>query len=752
MNFSTKSFRSCLIIILFPAIFFSGCGVWENFTTYFNLYYNTNDAFQKAEKDIYAQKRELFSTAELQVPGTAGTLLSKVIEKASKILQFSPNSAFVDDALLMLGKSFYYQRNYLKGLRKFQELIATQPESDLIIETRLWIGKSQMRLKDYENALVTLRAVRDTALIEDESEIVKDAFVEEIVYQVDLENYGEAINVTKQFLEINDDDEIASELYYELGKLYTEIDDIPNAIESYSKVNDYSPSYEIELRANIELAKSLRESGKPAEALSILESMGSQNKFAEAFAEIDVETGITLISLERFDEATDLLTYADTTYTGTPHSGTAKFKLAELYEYHYKNFDSAAAYYQKNISGTAPVEILLASSNKTQKFRKYKALAISLEDNKKKLEYIINPEIFEQDSIQYKIESADAAAELAAITENTPEPEDEANRTNRRNPPANQNTQQQQQKLLQLKPPVRPSISADSAKSLIVKNEFELANLFFTEFDLPDSAYYYYSDIINNYDDSVYYARVLYGLGSYYETVNEKAKADSIYNVIYENYKNEQIVNAAAAKIGKPLIDLEFDPAKDLYAEAEKLLIQEKFDESLNKLNSIYENYPASGYAAKALYTSGWILENELSLFDSAAVVYDSVASQYPGTEYASAIKSKLDFYNLDKETKQKAIQDSLAALKAVQDSINSSATVKDSLKIPVQPVQTPVDQKAFQTDSVDTTSAESDSVQQIHESVVDSLQRRPGSPVDSLQRDLEQQIDSLPPQRPLRE
>src|SRR5690606_2074102 len=130
---------------------------------------------------------------------------------------------------------------------------------------------------------------------EDETEIIKDAFVEEIVYHISYENYGEAINVTKQFLEINDDDEITAELYYQLGKLYTEIDDIPNAIEAYSQVNNFSPTYEIELRSNIELAKSLRESGKPAEALNILESMGSQNKFSEAFAEIDVETGITLI-------------------------------------------------------------------------------------------------------------------------------------------------------------------------------------------------------------------------------------------------------------------------------------------------------------------------------------------------------------------------------------------------------------------------------------------------------------------------
>ena len=737
-----KSFRNCFLIILIPVIFFSGCGVWENFTTYFNLYFNTKDAFEKAEKDIYAQKRELFATTDLQVTGTAGQLLAKVIEKASKILQFSPNSAYVDDALLMLGKSFYYQKNYLKGLRKFQELIATQPESDLIIETRLWIGKSQMKLKEYDNALATLRAVRDTAIVEDETEIIKDAFVEEIVYHISYENYGEAINVTKQFLEINDDDEITAELYYQLGKLYTEIDDIPNAIEAYSQVNNFSPTYEIELRSNIELAKSLRESGKPAEALNILESMGSQNKFSEAFAEIDVETGITLISLERFDEATDLLVYVDTTYAGTPHSGTAKFKLAELYEYHYKNFDSAAAYYQKNISGTAPVEILLASSNKTQKFRKYTALLTSLNDNKKKLEYIINPEIFEQDSIQYLLDSAEAAVELEALTEVTDLPEDDPNRTNRRNPPSNQN-QLQQQKLLQLKKPVRPIISADSAKSLIVKNEFELANLFFTEFDLPDSAFYYYNDIITNYDDSVYYARVLFGLGSYYETINEKAKADSIYNVIYENYRNEQIVNAAAAKLGKPLVDLEFDPAKDLYVEAEELINNEKYNESLKKLNSIYENYPASRFAAKALYATGWILENQLSLFDSAAVVYDSLASQYPGTEYASSVKPKLEFY----KTKQKAVRDSIAALKAAEDSLKNSMLLQDSLKTPVQPVQTPVNQQVV-SDSLDSMNTVSDSIEQMHQSILDSLQRKPESSADSLQKDLKQQIDSLPPKR----
>ncbi|HVO73659.1 MAG TPA: tetratricopeptide repeat protein, partial [Ignavibacteriaceae bacterium] len=149
--------------LLFVLLFFSilpGCSLWRNFTTYFNLYYNTKDIFDQAEETIYQGKKPLFSTDELIIPGSVNQNLTKVIEKCSVILQFHSESSYVDDALLMLGKCFYYQNNYQKALRKFQELLATQPGSDLVIETRLWIGKCQMKLRDYENALSTFHSLR----------------------------------------------------------------------------------------------------------------------------------------------------------------------------------------------------------------------------------------------------------------------------------------------------------------------------------------------------------------------------------------------------------------------------------------------------------------------------------------------------------------------------------------------------------------------------------------------------------------
>ena len=160
-----KKIRLSFFLLLLVVV--TGCSVWDSFTTYFNLYYNTADSFEKAEEQIFAQERSLFSTKVLTVPGAANTELTKVIEKCSIILQFHSESGYVEDALLMLGKSFYYQSNYQKAQRKFEELVSSQVEGDYELEAELWIGKCQMKLKHYNDALSTLHNVRQSAIEED---------------------------------------------------------------------------------------------------------------------------------------------------------------------------------------------------------------------------------------------------------------------------------------------------------------------------------------------------------------------------------------------------------------------------------------------------------------------------------------------------------------------------------------------------------------------------------------------------------
>ena len=220
-------------------------------------------------------------------------------------------------------------------------------------------------------------------------------------------------------------------------------------------------------------------------------------------------------------------------------------------------------------------------------------------------------------------------------------------------------------------PPQKLKISIDSAETILAKNCLELGNLFLTEFEVPDSAYNLYIKILDRYPSPVYYPNTLYALGSYYLTIDNKPKADSLFNIIYVDYKDRTIVNAAANKLNKPLIDLKFDPAKDMYASAEDVMLQGNFNKSIADFYKIYNEYPKSPIAPQALYSAGWILENEVFFLDSAASVYDTLMAKYPASVYAKKIIKKVSAYKQEKVRIQKAIQDSINAL---------SNLMKDSL------------------------------------------------------------------------
>jgi TolA-binding protein len=732
-------FKDRISLLLFLLILIPACSVWENFTTYFNLYYNANELFQKVEKQILDQKKDLFSIEAPVIPPAANADVQKVIEKCSKILQFSPNSSYVDDALMMLGKSFYYQKNYLKSRKKFEELLASKPDSKYVLESRLWIGKCEMRLRNYTEGLTILREVRGIAIEEDEEVVIREAYIEEIVYRKTIGDIPAAIHIASEYLEISDDNRINAELWYEVGNLNTQIDELESAVIAYRNVLNFSPSYEIEVAARLRLGNALRETGNEEESYSIFKSMRAENKYSDKYADIDLELGITENYLGNYEDAIRTLTVVDTTYKNTPYAGAAKFEIASVYEKRLKLLDSAAVYYQKASTSALPKEYISPAKDKNRLFSRYVSIRSDLNKYGRQLFYLQYPDEFKKDSVLYVQDSLAIAKEITNVKElqeiwsglgsmllgdidttgfyqdsvkvadtlitllkdsleyvnrdtifskiRNPQPYDslivamfDSMLTNRTFDPEGKAKLEQQKReresltrqlvaslpdTLKFKnnPPKRPKISQDSLKTLLAKNQLELGNLFLSEFDLPDSAYKYYLSNLTEYYNTSYYPSTLFAMGSYYLTVDNKDRADSLFNIIYENYKNESIVNAAAAKLNKPLIDLNYDPALEEYKIAEDYLLAGDYYAAIDKFNDIPRLYPQSSFAPKAIYASGWIEENKLKDFSAAVRSYDTLIAKYPASEYVRVIAPKVSFYKQEKRKHETAIQDSINAL-----------------------------------------------------------------------------------------
>ncbi len=737
----TNLFKDKILLILPLLMFLTGCGVWDNFITYFNLYYNADELYTKIEKQILEQKRDLFSIEPPAIPPAANADVQKLIEKCSVILQFHSTTSYVDEALMMLGKAFYYQKNYLKSQQKFKELLATDPEGGYALESRLWIGKCDMRLRNFTDGLTELGEVRAIAIEEDEEEIFEDAYIEEIVYRKTIGDIPAAIVTANEFLEISENDQLNAELWYEVGNLNMEIDDIENAVVAYENVFDYSPDYEIEVAAKIKLGRALRELGEPEEAILIFARMRTNDKYIEKYSDLELEMGITQSVRGRYEDALGLFNIVDTTYKNTPNSGAAKFEKAYVYEVGFMRLDSAAVYYQKASTSTLPKEYISPAKEKNRIFTRYISLRNVNNKFGKQLFYLLNPEEFKKDSALYVQDSLAIAEEITEVQElqeswagletllledqdttgfyqdsvkvadmlvaklkdslayvnrdtifskvRKPQPQDsllvaqfDSMLTNRVfDPNAKQIIEMKKRERESLtnqlvaslpdtlkfknNPPRLPKITEDSLKTLLAKNQLDLGN---------------FKSNLTDYPNTSYQATTLFALGSYYLTVENQKSADSLFNIIYDDYKNESIVNAAAVKLNKPLIDLNYDPAMDEYKAAEDYMLSGEYYAALNKLEEIPELYPKSPIAPKAFYTSGWIEENELNDPDQAAEYYDSLIARYPASEYVRVVAPKVTFYKQEKRKQESALLDSLNAVAKLDSTTADTSMVLEAI------------------------------------------------------------------------
>ena len=87
----------------------------------------------------------------------------QAIERSSRVLEYYPNSRWVDDALLLLGQCFYYRRDFKKAMRKFDEILQLYPNSNFIPETRLLKARTYIGLEEYDTAEEELRQLTNDA-------------------------------------------------------------------------------------------------------------------------------------------------------------------------------------------------------------------------------------------------------------------------------------------------------------------------------------------------------------------------------------------------------------------------------------------------------------------------------------------------------------------------------------------------------------------------------------------------------------
>jgi len=678
---NNKLKKYLLVFTLFASLgLINSCSLWSNFTIYYNRFYLAEKAFEEAEEEIKLNpKVNLFQLKEEKLSSNANKSFDEVIKFSSKILQFNNDSKYVNRAIYMIAKAYYYKEMYNKAVRNFYELDKLK-DDELGLSTKLWIAKSEMQMRNFSVALELLDEVKKIALATEDEEILFQAYVTEISYLVYREDFSKAINKIEELTEQNLEDEIKSTVTYELGMLYVSLENYTKAVSSFELVNEGSPTFEIEFKSKLEYAKAIKQLNKNEEAMQLFSDLRDNSKYEPYWdvidleiAQIELESGNTEVALEIFYSI-------DTGYAKNETSGIAAFMQGDIMEHIYMDYDSAKTLYDKVASKKAPNDYKKEALSKSNLLKTRKNFVDAIVTAKRGYSYLIDTTLFKSDSIAYagylaRRDSAMQVEEEKNNTQTTPR-----NKRTARGTSAAINAQFHylEDSLFTFEPKM-PLVSLDSLRTQISKNKYELGNLYFSDLIVPDSAYFYYYDVIKNYSDTKYLAKAIYALGSYYLTLDDKNKADSLFKFVYENHRSDPIAKIAAVRLGINIEEVNSDPALEKYRIAEEFLDSEKYFDAIEQLKSVYKEFPESPYSSKALYSIGWIYENKLHDYDGAVVYYDSLKTKYSQTEYVRAISPKLAFYHSEK----KAVQDSIArAETAIKDSINRAEKTKNSVLV----------------------------------------------------------------------
>ncbi len=645
MNSISKYYSHALLLtLLFLA---TGCRTYDNFTTFFNTYYNAQRLMKESEDEFEFSAIAVKKPPRTLVPLDSGVLfggnqpsrnetapfirdyiidkariqpvqtkLDSVLIKGSKILQKHPKSNFIEGSLYLMAKSYYYKNDWMNAEIKCSELVDLFPFGDLSPDAHLLMAQAYFIERKYLLGEQALSRCIDIAWYKDRYDILAEAFkfsAEHYIYFNDVEK---AVRPYKQAIAITESGAQASKWHLELGSIYYRLSRWEEAEKEFHQVGDFDVDLLGEYEARLFRASSLIYMKKYKQAEEILDAMSSNENYKDWEGSLLAEK-MRLYRLSGKDSLfMDSEKKADT-YSGNPN-------IAAMY------FEKGMEYFKKN-------------------------------------DYV-KSRIYFAKSRGAKSPVARAANEYYTLLNEMETHQIEIHKTN-----------QLVKKNVQI---------TDTVRTLTAARYFAVGRVF-EKIGKNDSALrYFYKAADSCPQSSPERAQFLY-------SIHRKIKdslptvADSLMEIMAITYAKTEYGKEARVKLGFTEL-AEIDTAGDFYSSGSRFRLTGNDSLAIRQYKTVFTKFPTSKYAARSLYAVGWTFERKLFLLDSAIFYYRKLVAQYPMSDYALEVAPSLSAWDQKRipprpdSLQQKEFQSS--TLSVQQQSVDTAQSEVNTIQVVTDP------------------------------------------------------------------
>jgi tetratricopeptide (TPR) repeat protein len=651
MKKHTHSFQLCLtVLVLLMAFFFTGCSVfstigdsisqgYENMISYFNGYYNAKNLFNDAEDEIKttelaARGKEIPASQVNQIPATAKQKLGQVVDKCSNILAFHSSSSLVDNALLLIGKSFFYQMEYLKAERKFIELLAQFPNSSLALEAQLWYARTEEKLGKLNDGIRLGDATVSTAQNDHNSEIETQAHLLLGVLYRRMNQMEKSIAEYDKAISLTGDDFIKGSAQISLGDIYFTSGQYNKAAETYLRTGEYTSDIYSNYYSKLHASIAYRESGEPKKGLSLVDEMVDDFRYREYLSSILYERANNYALSGRRDDAINVYYFIDTAYAKTEFSIRSAYQLGLIYEKELGLY-SQALKFDSVVNAATGLNIIAEGHRKFVALTRYFDAwhRLNMADS---MLLVLSDTAYKSMKDTVHTLAADSIQKKAGLIDSLRATSDSLKGKN-----VVQDTTHGKSPVQVTRQPVLPS--ADSLHMLKSIAAQELGDIFYSEIVVPDSAFYWYNkSLLWSYKNSSN-ARILYILAELSRTNPERKypTPEEYYSRLDHDFPESMYAEEARRFLRKISSLAKTDTALEYFTQSEKQVDAKEYEKAIATLRFIVQSFPQSPVAARSEYAIGWIMEHRLAQPESARDQYKRVIKNYKGTKYAQAASNR---------------------------------------------------------------------------------------------------------------
>lgn len=368
---------------------------WNNFTAYFNTYYNAKKFYNAGVEKNQNQQPDINPLTPIRVhqsPTEAGLEdFQKAIEKGSAILRNHEDSKFVVPALFIIGKSYYYRSDYFAALEKFEEL-NTLAEGAQLQQAIVWQGLTYLELSNYNQGIEILEFELDNSEEEWLPQWRAEAQLVLGELHAEQENWESAATYLEQALSGIEREERQARTQFLLGQVLENMGELNRALFSYTKINDLRTDFDLEFNATRKQAEVSREIGNYDYAVSIYQRMRRDDKFLEYRSDLQYEIarslqlkGDQIAAIENYNSVLQDRLQPPTDYT----LAKTYYGLGEIYRDEYQNLGMAAAYFDSSASQRVD-ETLLDDDFNAQELASSFGQYVSIRENISQRDSLLN--------------------------------------------------------------------------------------------------------------------------------------------------------------------------------------------------------------------------------------------------------------------------------------------------------------------------------------------------------------------------